>query len=40
VKIIADEAPEPEAVSTEPDLEDYYLYHFGEEAAQNGTFSA
>lgn len=38
VKIIADEAPEPEAVSTEPDLEDYYLYHFGEEATQNGTF--
>lgn len=40
VKVIADEAPESGAVSTEPDLEDYYLYHFGEEAVQNGTFSA
>ncbi|ADU26109.1 ABC transporter ATP-binding protein [Ethanoligenens harbinense] len=40
VKIIADEAPEPGAISTEPDLEDYYLYHFGEEAIQDGTFSA
>ncbi len=40
VRIIADKAPEPGAVSAEPDLEDYYLYHFGEEAVQDGTFSA
>lgn len=40
VKIIADEVPGPGAISTEPDLEDYYLYHFGEEAVQDGTFSA
>ncbi|MFT9078579.1 ABC transporter ATP-binding protein [Ethanoligenens sp.] len=40
VKIIADEAPGSGAISTEPDLEDYYLYHFGEEAVQDGTFSA
>jgi ABC-2 type transport system ATP-binding protein len=40
VRVLSEEAPLPDAVAVDPDLEDYYLYHFGEEAGRNGTFSA
>lgn len=37
VKIISDKPPLPDAIAVEPDLEDYYLYHFGEEVQHNGV---
>lgn len=40
IRVIADEAPLPNAVALDPDLEDYYLYHFGEGGNLDGTFSA
>lgn len=37
VRLVSDEQPLPGAVSVKPGLEDYYLYHFGEEAKADGT---
>jgi ABC-2 type transport system ATP-binding protein len=40
VRIVSDEMPVSGAVQADPGLEDYYLYHFGEEANLNGTAEA
>lgn len=40
VRIVSDELPFNGAVQVKPGLEDYYLYHFGEEAKVDGTVEA
>lgn len=40
LKIVSDVMPFRGASSVPPSLEDYYLYHFGEEVRNNGTFGA
>jgi ABC-2 type transport system ATP-binding protein len=40
IKVLSDEQPVQNAERVDPDLEDYYLYHFKEEALQDGTVSA
>lgn len=37
VRLVSDVSPLPGAVQVKPGLEDYYLYHFGEEAKADGT---
>jgi ABC-2 type transport system ATP-binding protein len=40
VRVISEQLPFPDAVQVKPGLEDYYLYHFGEEAKVDGTAEA
>lgn len=40
IKVISDKKPSADAIAADPELVDYYLYNFGEEAGQDGTFPA
>jgi ABC-type multidrug transport system, ATPase component len=40
VRVLADQSPMQGAAAVRPDLEDYYLYHFREEALRDGTVQA
>lgn len=36
LRLLAEEQPHPQAANVQPDLDDYYLYHFQEESADDG----